>query len=62
MPEHPTKTELQRGLTVEIRRDEGDRIVGEIGAVIDDESTHPEGVLVRLKSGATGRVQQVVDA
>ncbi|MFW5905603.1 MAG: DUF2196 domain-containing protein [archaeon] len=55
----PTRDELVSGMTVEIERVNGDRIVGEIGAVLTDERTHPEGILVKLKSGAQGRVKRI---
>lgn len=55
----PTRDELTPGLTVEVEQVNGDRIVGEIGAVLTDERTHPEGILVRLDSGAKGRVKRI---
>lgn len=57
-PELPTRNELAKGMTVEIEQSNGDRIVGEIGAVLSSERTHPEGILVKLKSGARGRVKR----
>lgn len=55
----PTRDELRQGMFVEIEQENGDRIVGEIAAIRTDERTHPEGILVRLNSGATGRVKQI---
>lgn len=55
----PTRNELVQGMTVEIEQVNGDRIIGEIGAILSDERTHPEGILVKLKSGAQGRVTQI---
>lgn len=55
----PTRDELQKGLTVEIEQENGDRIIGEVGAVLADERTHPEGILVKLKSGIQGRVKRI---
>lgn len=55
----PTRDELVQGMTVEIEQVNGDRIVGEVGAVLSEERTHPEGILVKLKSGAQGRVKRV---
>jgi uncharacterized protein YwbE len=46
-------------VTVEVERENGDRIVGEVGAVRSDDRTHPEGLLVKLESGARGRVERV---
>lgn len=60
MPTTPDKAALERGLTVVIDQTNAEgELVGEIGAVLEDESTHPNGVLVKLKSGATGRVQRI---
>lgn len=55
----PTKRELEPGMTVEVEQENGDRIVGEIGAILSDERSHPEGILVKLKSGVRGRVKEV---
>lgn len=55
----PTRDELVQGMTVEIEQVNGDRIVGEVGAVLTDERTHPEGILVKLKSGVQGRVKRI---
>nr|WP_250137889.1 DUF2196 domain-containing protein [Halorientalis salina] len=55
----PTRDELRQGMTVEIDQENGDRIIGEVGAVRTDERTHPEGILVTLKSGARERVKQI---
>jgi uncharacterized protein YwbE len=55
----PTRDELARSMTVEVEREDGTRIVGEIGAVLSNERQHPEGVLVKLKSGAKGRVKRI---
>lgn len=46
-------------MTVEIEQEHGDRIVGEIGAVLSNERTHPEGILVKLESGARGRGKRI---
>ncbi len=55
----PTRDELKKGLTVEIEQENGDRIIGEVGVVLTDERTHPEGILVKLKSGVQGRVKHI---
>jgi uncharacterized repeat protein (TIGR03833 family) len=55
----PTRDELIEGMTVEVEQEHGDRIVGEIGAILSDERSHPEGILVKLKSGVRGRVKEV---
>ncbi|MEF8787086.1 MAG: DUF2196 domain-containing protein [Haloarculaceae archaeon] len=55
----PTRDELRKGLTVEIEQENGDRLVGEVGAVLTDERTHPDGILVKLKSGVRGRVKRI---
>lgn len=57
--DRPTRDELVQGMTVEIEQENGDRIVGEVGAVLSDERTHPEGILVKLKSGVRGRVKRI---
>ncbi len=55
----PTRNELMTGMTVEVEQENGDRIIGEVGAILSDERTHPEGILVKLKSGVRGRVKQI---
>lgn len=55
----PTRDELARSMTVEVEREDGTRIVGEVGAVLSNEQRHPEGILVKLKSGAKGRVKRI---
>lgn len=55
----PTRNEIEQGMTVEIEQVNGDRIVGEVGAVLTDERTHPDGILVKLKSGVQGRVKRI---
>lgn len=55
----PTRNELQPGITVEVEQENGDRIIGEVGAVLSEERTHPEGILVKLKSGVRGRVKRI---
>lgn len=55
----PTRDELVQGMTVEVEQVNGDRIVGEVGAVLTDERTHPDGILVKLKSGVQGRVKRI---
>lgn len=54
----PRPRDLRRGLTVEIEQEDGDRLVGEIQRIFDDEHP-PEGVKVRLEQGATGRVKGI---
>ncbi|QLC34610.1 hypothetical protein EFA46_010475 [Halarchaeum sp. CBA1220] len=57
-PNYPAPHELEKGMTVEIEQSEdADPIVGEVGAVI--EEADPEGTVVKLKSGARGRVRSV---
>jgi len=56
----PTRDELARSMTVEVEREDGTRIVGEVGAVLSNERQRPEGILVKLKSGAKRRVRQYV--
>jgi len=55
----PTRGKLARSMTVEVERDDGRRIVGEVGAVLSTERRRPEGILVTLKSGAKGRVKRI---
>ncbi|MFC4541413.1 DUF2196 domain-containing protein [Halosolutus amylolyticus] len=55
----PTRDELVQGMTVEIEQENGDRVVGEDGAVLTDERTHPEGIFVKLESGPRGRVKRI---
>jgi uncharacterized repeat protein (TIGR03833 family) len=55
----PTRNELEKGITVEIEQENGDRLIGEVGAVLTDERTHPDGILVKLKSGVRGRVKRI---
>lgn len=55
----PTLDEPARSVTVEVEREDGTRIVGEIGAVLSSERQHPEGILVKSKSGAKGRVRRI---
>lgn len=60
MAQTPNKAALERGMTVVIDQTNADEeLVGEIGAVLEDESTHPDGVLVKLQCGVTGRVQRI---
>lgn len=59
MPEYPEPRELQRGMTVEIEQGGGnDPITGEVGTVLGEAD--PSGAEVKLKSGAEGRVRDVV--
>lgn len=46
-------------MTVEIEQSNGDRLVGEVGAVFADRQSHPEELLVKLKSGVRGRVTEI---
>lgn len=55
----PTRDELRQGMSVEIEQENGDRIVGDVGVILTDERTHPEGILVKLKSGVQGRVKRI---
>jgi uncharacterized protein YwbE len=55
----PTKNELVSGMTVEAEQENGDRLIGEIGAGLSTVRTHPEGILVKLKSGVRGRVKRI---
>lgn len=56
----PQRAALEKGLTVTIQQTGADeQLVGEVGAVIEDHSDHPDGVLVKLKSGVTGRVKRI---
>jgi uncharacterized repeat protein (TIGR03833 family) len=55
----PTRNELTTGMTVAIEQENGDRLIGEVGAVLSDERTHPDGILVKLKSGVKGRVKEI---
>lgn len=42
-----------------VEPENGDRLVGEVGAVLTDERTRPEGILVKLESGARGQVKRI---
>ncbi|SIR76092.1 DUF2196 domain-containing protein [Natronorubrum thiooxidans] len=53
------RDELIQGMTVEIEQETGDRLVGEVGAILSDDRTHPDGILVKLKSGVRGRVKRI---
>jgi uncharacterized repeat protein (TIGR03833 family) len=55
----PTLDELTKGTVVEVEQEDGARIVGEVGAILSDERTHSSGILVKLKSGARGRVKRI---
>jgi uncharacterized repeat protein (TIGR03833 family) len=55
----PTRNDLSKGTFVEVEQETGDRIVGEIGAVLSEKRTHPDGILVKLTSGARGRVKRI---
>jgi uncharacterized protein YwbE len=55
----PTRNELVQGMTVEVEQVNGDRIVGDVGVGLTDERSHPEGILVKLKSGVQGRVKRI---
>ncbi|MFB6187554.1 MAG: hypothetical protein ABEI86_11905 [Halobacteriaceae archaeon] len=58
-PTYPDPDRLIQGLTVEIIQDgEEEPIIGEIGTIIGE--AEPEGALVKLKSGAEGRVRRIV--
>ncbi|WP_435066629.1 DUF2196 domain-containing protein [Haloplanus sp. C73] len=61
MADTPNKAALERGMTVVVDQTgaDEDELIGEVGAVLEDESTHPDGVLVKLKSGVTGRVKRI---
>lgn len=59
MPEDlPRPEDLRQGMSVEIEQENGDRLIGDVGTVIDDEFK-PGGVTVRLESGVTGQVKQI---
>jgi hypothetical protein len=55
----PTRDELARSRIVEVQREDGTRIVGEAGAVLSSERRPPDRILVKLKSGAKGRVKRI---
>ncbi|MFC4450247.1 MULTISPECIES: DUF2196 domain-containing protein [Halorussus] len=63
--DRPAESELRRGMTVEIEQSNADNaadadpIRGEIQTIID-EGESPQGVKVKLQSGITGYVTQVV--
>lgn len=59
MPEYPDPRELERGMTVEIDQGHGkEPIKGEVGVVLGEAD--PNGAKVKLKSGAEGRVREIV--
>ena len=59
MPSYPNPDELRRGMTVEIEQGHGkEPIKGDVGAVLGD--AEPTGATVKLKSGAEGRVRDIV--
>lgn len=59
MPEYPHPNELEKGMWVEIEQGHGNEpIQGEVGVVLDEAD--PEGAVVKLKSGAKGRVREVI--
>ena len=55
----PTRNELTQGTTGEVKQENGDRIVGDVGVVLTDERTKADGILVKLSSGAEGRVKRI---
>ena len=55
----PTRNERQKRMTVEVETESDERIVGEVGAVLSAERKHPDGILVKLKSGVRGRVKRI---
>ncbi|GAA0299498.1 hypothetical protein [Halarchaeum salinum] len=58
LPDYPEPRQLDKGMTVEIEQGEGkEPIIGEVGAVV--EEADPEGTVVKLKSGAEGRVRKI---
>jgi len=58
MPAYPHPNELKKGLWVEIEQGhDKEPIRGEIGVVLGEAD--PEGAMVKLKSGAKGRVREV---
>lgn len=59
MPEYPSPREIETGMWVEIEQGHGNEpIRGEVGAVVDEAEAG--GAIVKLKSGASGRVRDVV--
>lgn len=38
----------------------GEPLIGDIQTIVDDEERHPQGIKVKLESGVTGRVKEVV--
>jgi len=55
----PTRDELEPGMTVEVEKQDGTEIIGEVGAVLSEKRTHPDGILVKLKTGVHGRVKRI---
>lgn len=60
----PTRRELRRGMTVRVVQEQennpGEPLIGDIKTVVSDEESHPRGIKVKLESGVTGRVKDVV--
>lgn len=44
----------------EQENNDGEPLIGDIKTIVDDEDTHPRGIAVKLESGVTGRVKEVV--
>lgn len=61
--DRPTRDEIVPGTTVEIVQEQennsGEPIVGDVLKVLTTEHSHPEGIEVKLESGAVGRVKQI---
>lgn len=61
--DRPTRDQLRQGVTVEIEQDQeenpGEPLIGDVHSIITEEHSHPEGIKVRLESGAVGRVRRL---
>lgn len=59
MPEYPRPKEVKKGMTVEIDQGHGkEPIKGEVGVILGEAD--PNGTKVKLKSGAEGRVRDIL--
>lgn len=59
----PNREDVRPGMTVEIVQDAennpGEPIIGDVAVVRTEEHSHPDGIEVRLESGAVGRVREI---
>lgn len=61
--DRPSRDEITPGMTVEIVQEQdnnpGEPLVGDVLKVLTTEHSHPDGIKVKLESGAVGRVKEI---